>query len=69
VTGELPEPRCPKIHSSFGYVCWPARHERGKPHASVYCCGDAACVEECANWVESVTGHAGEYHPFIRNQS
>lgn len=61
-----PEPICPQIHSSLGYVCWPAKYQRDLPHASTYCCGAADCVEDAADWVESVTGHRGEWHPFVK---
>jgi hypothetical protein len=49
-------------HQVTGRVSWP----RGMPsptqaHASTYCCDRAACIEQAASWVESITGVPGVY--------
>jgi hypothetical protein len=53
-------------HVPIGYVAYPSGPiiDPGAPHASTYVCDLPECQQEASDWVEGITGHPGEFHPF-----
>ena len=58
--------RDPKCRHSLrvGRVSWPTVLVAGEAHASTYVCDRQDCMDDAAEWVESITGHRGVFVPF-----